>query len=140
MNRNTEDEAAAGAAARERCSEATLRGTYLVAYAGVDISGNDQVPFAGAGYEVFDGNGNVNTVFSANFNGTVISPPQSLSGTYTVNADCTGTSTYTFEGVTSHYDLFIAPDGSMLTWVQTDPPEFVVSAVEQRVRARRDGD
>jgi hypothetical protein len=31
MNRNVEDEAAAGAAARETCNERTLHGTYLAA-------------------------------------------------------------------------------------------------------------
>ena len=45
------DENAAGA----KCSEATLRGTYLFAFDGVDITGGDQVPFAAAGYDVFDG-------------------------------------------------------------------------------------
>jgi hypothetical protein len=138
MNRNAEDEAA-GAAARAKCSESTLHGTYLFAYDGVDITGTNQFPFAGAGYEVFDGNGNVNNRFSANFNGAVTSN-ESLSGTYTVNADCTGPSTYTADGVTSHYDLLIAPDGSMFTWVQTDPPEGVTSGVEQRVTRRRVGD
>src|SRR5215212_489195 len=51
VNRNVEDEAPAGAAARPSCSQTTLRGTYLVAFDGVDISGNAQVPFAAAELE-----------------------------------------------------------------------------------------
>src|SRR5829696_1223593 len=42
-----------------KCSEATLDGTYLFAADGVAIKGNEQLPFANAGYEVFDGNGKV---------------------------------------------------------------------------------
>ena len=131
MNRNTEDEAAAGAAAGARCSEATLRGRYLFAYDGVDISKNVQVPFAYAGYQEHDGRRAVHGRFSGNFNGTVTSPPESFSGTYTVNnADCTGEVT-TKDG--SKYDLFIAPDGSMFTFVQTRPKDVVASGTAHRV-------
>src|SRR5215217_992612 len=73
-----------------KCSKATLDGTYLFAHDGVDISGNDQAPFTIAGMEKYDGNGKVKAVISANFNGNVVRH-ESLSGTYTVKADCTGT-------------------------------------------------
>jgi hypothetical protein len=138
VTRNVEDEATAGVAARERCREATLHGTYLLAYDGVDISGSAQVPFATAAYEYFDGNGNIETVYSTNFNGTIISK-EPIKAKYTVNADCTGTSTYPGDDVDFKYDLFIAPDGSMFTWVQTNPPESVVSAIERRVTRKRIG-
>ena len=76
---------------RAKCSEATLKGTYLFAFNGVEIKGNDeQAPFAIAGYDVFDGNGKVKGVVSSNFNGEV-SRKEPFSGTYTVKADCTGT-------------------------------------------------
>ena len=39
MNRNVEDEAAAGAAARATCGVGTLHGTYLLAYDGVVTGG-----------------------------------------------------------------------------------------------------
>src|SRR5215213_4311369 len=51
-----------------KCSEATLQGTYLFAHDGVKIKGNDQLPFANAGYDVFDGNSKVDTVVSSNAN------------------------------------------------------------------------
>ena len=38
-----------------KCSLATLHGMYLFAYDGVRVSGGNQVPLAGAGYEVYDG-------------------------------------------------------------------------------------
>jgi len=122
-------------ASRAKCSKATLDGTYLFAHDGVVTRGPDKGPFAVAGYDVFDGNGKVDTVFSANFSGQ-ISRKEHASSTYTVKADCTGTITST-EG--SQSDLFIAPDGSMFTFVQTDP-STVTSGVELQGTAKRVGD
>jgi len=116
-----------------KCSEATLHGTYLTAYDGVDITRNEKVPFAVAEYDVFDGNGNVNGVFSGNFNGE-ITRKEPYSGTYTVKADCTGTTTF---NTGEKYDLFIAPDGSMYTFVQIKPSEQVASGLELQGTAKR---
>ena len=119
-----------------KCSEATLDGTYLFANDGVELKGNDQRPFALAGNDVYDGNGKVKTVFSSNFNGEV-TRNETLSGTYTVKADCTGTLTFA-DG--TRFDQFIAPDGSKLTFVQTKPSELVSSGIDQQVTAKRVGD
>ena len=124
-------------AGAKKCSVATLHGTYPFAFDGVEITGNnEQVPFAIAGYAVFDGKGKEKGVASSNFNGEV-SRKEPVSGTYTVKADCTGTSTYT-DG--TRYDLFIAPDGSTYTFVQTNPPEFVTAGFELRGSAKRVGE
>jgi hypothetical protein len=125
------DQKASGA----KCSEATLHGTYLFAQNGVEIKGNDQRPFALAGYDVFDGNGEVKGVASGNFNGETFRN-ESGSGTYSVKANCTGTFTFT-NG--TRYDMFIAPDGSMFTFVRTNP-EFVSSGFELRGTAKRVGE
>ena len=63
------DEDAAGA----KCSEATLDGTYLFAFDGSTTEGKDQVPFAVAGYQVFNGNGKANGVSSFSVNGEIFS-------------------------------------------------------------------
>ena len=115
-----------------KCSEATLNGTYLFAQNGVKIKGNDQLPVAAAGYEVYDGNGKVETVQSGNANGETFRNER-FSGTYTVKADCTGTA----YGVV---DLFIAPDGSMFTFVQIKPKSNVTSGFELQGTAKRVGD
>jgi hypothetical protein len=124
-----------------KCSEATLDGMYLFALDGFGIEENNQLPFAVAGYRVYDGNGKVRGVASANFNGHIIVRKQPFSGTYTVKADCTGTLTLR-DGLQN--DLFIAPDGSMFTFVQTKPPrgapEGVSSGYELRGTAKRVGD
>jgi hypothetical protein len=124
-------------AAEAKCSEATLDGRYLLAFDGVEINGKDQVPFAVAGYEVFNGNGHAKGVSSFSVNGKITSM-EPFSATYTVRADCTGTTTV--EGlVVTHYDLFTAPDGSMITFVQTDPG-VVAAGFELRATAKRVGD
>jgi hypothetical protein len=115
-----------------KCSEATLNGTYLFAHDGVKLEGSDQLPFANAGYDVFDGNGKVETVSSGNANGEITRKVHD-SGTYTVKSDCTGTAYGAF-------DLFIAPDGSMFTFVQIKPKSSVTSGFELQGTAKRVGD
>jgi hypothetical protein len=120
-------------ASEAKCSVATLDGTYLFAYDGVEIKGDAQVPFAYAGYDVYDGNGKVKDVFSQNINGK-ITRNESDSGTYSVKANCTGTLTF---GSGTRFDTFIAPDGSQLTFVQTKPSEDVAAGFEPRGSAKR---
>jgi hypothetical protein len=86
-------------------------------------------------YEVYDGNGEVNGVVSTSVEGET-SRNQPSSGTYIVNSDCTGTGRYT-DG--THYDLFIAPDGSMFTFVLANPG-FVVAGFELQGTAKRVSD
>ena len=147
MNQNGGDEAAAGAAAgaatgaaaRTTCDVGTLRGTYLTAYDGVDTKGPDKGRFALAELEWYDGKGNIRGIGSENFNGTIASSKGKYAGTYTVGANCTGTSTYQVGGIKYEYDLFIDPGGDMFTFVQTSPKESVVSGVEKRVTLQRVG-
>jgi len=128
-----------------KCSEATLHGTYLFGHGGVVVKvENPQFPgprgpYAIAGFDRFDGNGKMESVSSFNFNGNVFHN-EHFSGKYTVKADCTGTTTSISGGVPFKYDLFIAPDGSMYTFVQTSPPELVEADFELRGTAKRVGD
>jgi hypothetical protein len=126
-----EAENAAGA----KCSKATLHGTYLFAQDGVVISGKDQGPFAIAGKDMYNGNGKVKAVVSANFNGDVVRQAV-FTGTYTVKANCTGTVTY---GPKEALDVFVAPDGSMFTFVQIKPRQQVTSGFELQGTAKRVG-
>ena len=119
-----------------KCSEATLHGTYLFADEGFVIKDNEKVPFASSGYEVFDGNDHTKGVATTNVNGKITSK-ETFSGTYSVKADCTGSSTYS-DG--THYDDYIAPDGSKLTYVQTKPSKVVLAGEEHQVTAKRVGE
>ena len=123
--------------ARAKCSKATLEGTYLFAQNGVEIKGDEQRPFAIAGFDVFDGNGEVKGVDSGNFNGEVFRNER-FTGTYTVKANCTGTVTFR-DGAAIHGDIFIAPDGSKFAFVRTDP-EDVAAGIDEQVTAKRVGE
>jgi hypothetical protein len=119
-----------------KCSETTLHGRYLFAFDGFEIKHNDKVvPFAQAGYEVYYGNGEMKGALSGNFDGE-ITRNKTFSGMYAVKADCTGTLRYT-DG--TRYDLFLDPDGSKFTFVQTNPG-FVGASFEPRGTAERVGD
>ena len=122
--------------AAAKCSEATLKGTYLFAQNGVEIKGDEQRPFALAGYDVFDGQGEVKGVDSGNINGEVFRKDP-FTGTYTVKANCTGTVTFR-DGDAIHGDIFIAPDGSKFAFVRTDP-ESVGASIDEQVTAKRVG-
>ena len=125
------------ASSRAKCSKATLKGTYLFAQNGVEIKGDDQRPFALAGYDVFDGNGEVKGVDSGNFNGEVFRNDR-FTGTYTVKANCTGALTIR-DGAATHGDIFIAPDGSKFAFVRTNP-EDVAAGIDEQVTAKRVGE
>jgi hypothetical protein len=122
-------------ASRAKCSEATLHGTYLFADNGFVIKDNEKVPFASSGYEVYDGNGHTKGVATTNVNGKI--SKEHFSGTYSVNADCTGSSSYS-DG--TRYDDYIAPDGSMETYVPTKPSNLVIAGLEQQGSAKRVGE
>jgi hypothetical protein len=124
-------------ASRAKCSVATLKGTYLFAQNGVVISGKDQGPFAIAGYDVFDGNGEVKGVASGNFGGEVLRKDP-FTATYSVKANCTGILTIR-DGAATQGDIFIAPDGSMFAFVRTGP-EDVAAGIDPQVTAKRVGE
>jgi hypothetical protein len=119
--------------AQSGCSVATLRGAYLYAQDGFTIAGetaSQRTPFAQAGREIFNGDGTMSGVATANFNGGVVRV--TYTGTYTVEADCTGAVTFTDgDGVVSHYDIAIEDGGAEFGFVQTDA-NVVTAAFERR--------
>ena len=123
MNRNAEDEYAVAP-----CSNATLEGRILFAEAGFEPKEDKLVPFAITGY-LDNANGTADGVATYVANGE-LTPPEPFSGTYTVNADCTGTSIFT-DG--TQFNLVTIPDGRMHTYVQTKPSGVVASGIALRV-------
>lgn len=118
---------------QSECSLATLQGTYIFAYDGIQLKDGKQIPFAQAGQETYNGDGTMTGVFSGNFGGEVVRNAP-YTGTYTVNDDCTGSLTTTEEtGVISHYDQFTGPRGDELSFVQTDP-DFIAAGFQRRVK------
>jgi hypothetical protein len=100
------------------CSNATLQGDYL--FTNRADSRSDQPdprrPAVAAGVRTFDGAGNLSQLHTFSTGG-VITRREVLTGTYTLDSDCTGTMTI---AGTRHWDIFVAEDGSDGLGVQTD--------------------
>jgi hypothetical protein len=93
--------ASANAAVASECSAATLTGHYTYWLQGADEAGR---AYAEVGQESYDGAGNVRSKFSVAGSAAI----EEDTGTYTVNADCSGTVSYSSG---SAYIIFVAPSG-----------------------------
>ncbi len=93
-----------------RCSNATLKGTYLYNHVGI-LEGQ---PYAESGREVYDGKGGIVLVFqgSDGAGGTE-------KATYSVSADCIAKAVYA-DGQTA--TSFLSPDGRRFTYTITAAP------------------
>jgi hypothetical protein len=93
-----------------RCTIATLKGTYLYSSIGM----LDGKPYAESGREVYDGKGGVELTFRGTGDAT-----GTMRATYTVSPDCIGKAVYPY-GQT--LVSFISPDGSRFSYTITRGP------------------
>src|SRR5437764_11624842 len=68
FTQSTTLERGAAKAAEAQCSLATLKGTYVFTFDGVQIVGSDRVPLASAGVATYDGQGHLHGVLSQSVN------------------------------------------------------------------------
>jgi len=109
------------------CSNATLKGTFAEKDAGF-IANTPPAPpslFAGVNLDTFDGKGTITATGFATVDGS--GGPQTETGTYTVNPDCTGTYEVTISpgGFTAHASFVIDDDGNELQIIVTDPGNVI---------------
>jgi hypothetical protein len=104
----------------ESCGVHTLRGSYLFAAHGWNIVGGVAVPKAIVEGIDFNGDGTLVSPFATvSINGNIIRSSGGL-GSYTVEADCTGTLTFPGQGIS--FDIFVQPgDGKQVWMIQTGP-------------------
>lgn len=113
------------------CSVKTLRGEYRFHASGFNIVNGVALPKAIIETLVFDGEGNLSTpAVSVSINGTIVQPPQGAPGIYTVDADCTGTITFSDAGGTK-FDLQIKPNGNSINLLQTNPNSVMQGTAER---------
>jgi len=123
---------AGGDNAGQSCSEQTLRGSYLFAAQGFNITGGVMIPKAIVEGIDFNGNGTLSSPFATvSINGAIIRSSGSV-GSYAVAADCTGT--LTFSGGPS-FDIFVeASGGGRQVWmIQTGPAPAVFEGAATKV-------
>lgn len=108
----------AGSGVLASCDVHTLRGSYVFTAHGWNIVGGVAQPKAIVEGIDFNGDGTlVSPYATVSINGTIIHSSGSP-GTYTVNADCTGTLSFT--GGPS-FDISIDTKGNQLWMIQTGP-------------------
>lgn len=110
--------------AQSGCSNATLSGNYAFLAPGFIIPRGkaNEVPFAAEGVVAFDGDGNVSSSGFTAVSGGVIFTPQSGTGTYTVNPDCTGSISFTGgDAAGLNLNLAIIGGGSELFAIYATP-------------------
>lgn len=108
----------AQAQGKANCSNAGIKGRVGFHGGGWNVS-NSLIPTAFAAQVKADGAGNVSGTEEGSFGGLVYSV--SLSGTYVVNANCTGTITYTMsDGSKKHGNFVLVKGGMSSLTIQTD--------------------
>lgn len=103
--------------AQDVCTLATLDGTYLFDAAGYNIVNGSPVPKAVAEFLRFKGDGTLTSLATLSVNGNIVQNFSAGTGNYLINADCTGTLTFSPSGLT--FDLFIAPNGREFRMIST---------------------
>jgi hypothetical protein len=130
------------------CSNETLEGVY-----GLSISGTRPAPpppsgtpnyvpgtieqVIGVGTRTFDGDGNFSQV--SNEKGSlsgILFPNRALQGTYSVNPDCSGTTTLNIPGLhfSIVYDIVVVGHGREFQSIVASPQSVMVSTTGQKVR------
>lgn len=118
------------------CSNANLKGTYVFTLHGQILTGGgSSLTINGVAKQTFDGNGNFTQVDAVATNGVMTPGWRPGSGTYSVNADCTGTQTIVVPGIPDlHLQFVIAQSGNTVHQVVTDAG-IATTAEGERLRA-----
>src|SRR5579864_9335971 len=91
------------------CSNATLRGTFAYTSTGfITAPPAFAGPFAETGTQSFDGRGGTTAAVTSSQNGNIL--PLTITGSYTVNPDCTGTMTLQVSPIAVTVDVFFVID------------------------------
>ena len=115
------------------CTNATVRGTFAYTSTG-SITAPDFLagPFAEVGTQTFDGRGGTTAVVMASQNGNIL--PLTVTGTYTVNSDCTGTMTLQVSPIAVTVDIYFVIDdgGNGFQAIETDAG-LVITRIGRRL-------
>lgn len=121
-------------AAPRRCSAAMLTGRYVFTGHGFIEPIEPAVERVHYGYFEFDGRGKLTGKQSSSRGGRI--GREELAGTYTLNADCSGTLTFRHvqrprqetygPGVETHWDMYVTGDGRMGNLIRMDAGTMAV--------------
>jgi hypothetical protein len=118
--------------AAESCTAATLNGQYIFAGQGLIEALEPGVQRVHYGYFVFDGAGKVKGKQSSSRGGKI--GREKLEGTYTLEADCSGSMIFHFAGrpsTVTHWDLYTTSDGRAGNIIRMDEGNMAVRSFEK---------
>ena len=118
------------------CTNSIIRGTYAFTLHGqILLPDGSSLLIDGIAKQTFDGNGNMTQVDAVATNGNMAPGWRAGTGTYTVNADCTGTQTIVVPGLSDlHLQFIVAQSGNKIHQVVTDAG-VATTAEGERLRA-----
>jgi len=124
---------ALGLGAWGQCSDANVTGKYGFAGNGLDKNGK---PISFLGYFKADGKGTLTGTETGSDNGTVFTNVP-LTGTYSINPDCTGSGTAKLKGqkATYHFTLVVVSGGKSLQTLSTDAPTVQAGTAQAQGKA-----
>jgi hypothetical protein len=126
---------------RRECSEATLRGAYGIQLQGTRPSGPPPAPIEslnGVLIRVYDGHGAFTQVDNVKGSITGIVPDREGSGTYEVNADCSGVTHFSpGPGIPPIEERLVIVDGGEQVFSMVSSPlPVMATTVQRKVDAR----
>ncbi len=117
-------------AAQEQCTTATLQGQFVFTGRGFIEAAEPGIQRVHYGIFVFDGAGKLTGKQSSSRGGKI--GREKLQGTYTLDADCTGTMTFGFSpGSETHWDLYVAEDHKRGHIIRMDEGSMAVRSFEK---------
>jgi hypothetical protein len=119
--------------AHAECSPSTLRGQFIFTGRGFIEPLAPTIQRVHAGTYLFDGVSNVSAKETSSRGGHVVQG-QTLKGSYTLNADCSGTMTFgslADPKLHTHYDVFVTEDGRKASMIRTDPGSMALRTLEK---------
>jgi hypothetical protein len=123
--------ASTGAQAQEPCNLGSLKGQYVFVGRGFIEAAEPEVQRVHYGIFVFDGAGKFSGKQSSSRGGKI--GREKLQGTYTLDADCTGT--MTFESLLTygqvHWDLYVTEDRKRGHIIRMDDGNMAVRSFEK---------
>jgi hypothetical protein len=118
------------------CTNMTIKGTWVNSLHGqIFLPDGTSLVLTGVTKTTYDGLGNSTELDASGVNGNVPTGWRTGSGSYTVNADCTGTETISFPNQADiHAQFVVAQSGNKLHFVNIDPG-ISLSGEAERVHA-----
>jgi len=124
------------AAGRRECSEATLRGAYGIQMQGTRPSapGGEIESVVGVVFRHYDGRGEFTQVDNVKGSISGLAPDRPGSGTYTVNADCTGATLFQpGPGFTIEERFVIVNRGQEVRSMVASPLPVMITTVQKKI-------